>query len=67
MRGDGSKQVRLTNNEVEDLTPVWSRDGKRISFVSHLYGEGEIFVMGSDGINQLRLTNNSSEDQSPNW
>ena len=67
MRGDGSKQVRPTNNGVEDLMPSWSRDGKRIAFVSHLYGEGEIFVMESNGINQLRMTNNSSEDRSPNW
>ena len=47
--------------------PSWSRDGKRIAFVSHLYGEGEIFVMESNGINQLRMTNNSSEDRDPNW
>ena len=67
MREDGSRQLRLTTNEADDLTPVWSPDGKQIAFVSYLYGAGEIFVMESDGNTQRRLTNNDAEDYSPDW
>ena len=67
MRDDGSKQLRLTTNEADDLDPVWSPDGSRMAFVSHLYGPGEIFVMDYDGGNQRRLTTNDAEDHSPDW
>ena len=56
-----------TNNGDDDLAPVWSPNGKRIAFVSHLYGPGEIFVMGADGSSQARLTNDAFEDGSPDW
>ena len=67
MQTDGSEQRRLTSNEADDHSPVWSRDGSRIAWVSRVYGTGEIFVMDADGTNQLRLTNNTAEDHSPRW
>ena len=67
MHDDGSKQLRLTTNESRDFDPVWSPDGKQIAFVSHLYGQGEIFLMDDDGANQRRLTINDAEDHSPDW
>ena len=67
MMADGSNQRRLTNNGADDLTPDWSPDGRRIAFVSHVYGQSEIFVMNADGSQQRRLTNNNAEDFSPNW
>ena len=67
MESDGSRQLRLTTNEADDLDPVWSPDGDQMAFVSHLYGPGEIFVMDDDGGNQRRLTTNDAEDHSPDW
>jgi TolB protein len=67
MEEDGSRQLRLTTNEADDLEPVWSPNGSRMAFVSHLYGAGEIFVMDDDGGNQHRLTTNGAEDHSPDW
>ncbi|MQG27072.1 MAG: hypothetical protein FI723_01650 [SAR202 cluster bacterium] len=67
MEEDGSRQLRLTTNEADDLEPVWSPNGSRMAFVSYLYGSGEIFIMDDDGGNQRRLTTNGAEDYSPDW
>jgi len=31
---DGSRQTRLTRNEVDDFDPAWSLDGTKIAFAS---------------------------------
>ena len=67
MGPDGTKQRRLTKNNVDDLHPVWGPDGKRIAFVSYLYGLGEIIVLDVSEGKQKRLTRNNSEDHSHNW
>ena len=67
MKDDGSSQRRLTSNGADDLSPVWSPDGKRMAFVSYIYGPGEIIIMAADGGDQLRMTNNDAEDHSPDW
>jgi Tol biopolymer transport system component len=67
MLADGSQQERLTRNEADDFSPVWSPDGEQITFVSKLYGAGEIFIMDADGGRQRRLTNNDAEDSEPDW
>ena len=67
MNSDGTKQLRLTKNNVDDLHPVWGPDGKRIAFVSYMYGLGEIIVLDVSEGKQNRLTRNSSEDHSHDW
>lgn len=67
MRSDGSDQVRLTENEAEDVEPRWSPDGRRIVFVSSRDGNEEIYVVGADGSHPRRLTNDASADESPVW
>lgn len=57
----------MTNNGADDVSPVWSPDGKQTAFVSYLYDEGEIYIMEADGSRQRRLTNNEVEDSAPDW
>lgn len=57
--------IQLTNNKADDLTPVWSPDGKRIAFTSTRDGDLEIYVMNADGSNQKRLTNQPGVDGHP--
>ena len=54
MNADGSKQARLTENEVEDAEPHISPDGSEIAFVSTRDGNDEIYVMDADGGNPRR-------------
>ena len=52
---DGSDRVRLTENSIEDISPVWSPDGSRIAFVrigrteDDLYPDGTLYNMAADG------------------
>ena len=76
MDADGNNQRRLTNNRVDDASPSWSPDGKRIIFTSQRDGHvhpilgwptSEIYVMDADGKNARRLTNNPHYDSNPEW
>ncbi len=49
MNADGSGQSRLTYNDVDDFSPAWSPDGRRIAFFSERDGNPEIYVMNTAG------------------
>ncbi len=67
MNADGSGQIRLTNNSVEDYTCSWSPDGSQIVFASERDGAAEIYVMNAYGDGQKRLTHNNVDDVYPEW
>jgi Tol biopolymer transport system component len=59
MYSDGSGLTNLTNNPVlpaQDVSPVWSPDGKQIAFESDRNGFRQIFLMNADGSNVVALT-----------
>jgi Tol biopolymer transport system component len=64
MRPDGSNQVRLTNDKVEDVFPSWSPDGKRIAWTrgGALDPEAELWIMNADGTAKRQITFNSFPD-----
>ncbi len=56
MNVDGSNEpINLTNNDTQDLVPVWSPDGSQIAWLSGDDG-WDLFVMNSDGSNVRQLT-----------
>ena len=67
MNADGSNQVRLTNNVVQDSLPSWSPDGRKIAFNTNRDNDFEIYVMNVDGSNPTRLTFSPGEDAHPMW
>src|SRR6266536_3969179 len=56
MRPDGSNQVRLTNDKVDDEFPTWSPDGKEIAWTrgGAVDPEGELWIMNADGLTSGR-------------
>lgn len=52
----GAKPVRLAADPANDSNPEWSRDGKRIYFLSARGGSSQIWTMGADGSAPTALT-----------
>ena len=79
MRPDGTGVRQLTENEEtgeaerRDEAPKWSRDGRRIAFLSGRdHGRGgvetyEVYVMRADGSDERRLTENEVADLLVGW
>jgi len=52
MRADGSAQTNLTDSPfINEFTPCWSYDGKKILYQTDMKGFIEYYVMSSDGTN----------------
>jgi len=70
MNSNGS-HIRQLTNEGSSGDPVWSPDGRKISFGSNREGNGKlnIFVMNADGSNVTQLThfNVPIESGDTNW
>lgn len=74
MRADGSRQTRLTFDDLSDFLPAWSPDGRKIAFTSfrdatHEVDEdnAEIYTMRADGSHLRRLTDDPVFDAAPDW
>jgi tol-pal system beta propeller repeat protein TolB len=64
MRPDGSNQVRLTNDKIDDEFPTWSPDGKKIAWTRGGVSDpqGELWIMNADGTGKRQITFNSFPD-----
>ena len=63
MTSDGSNQTRLTDDKIDDITPAWSNDGKKIAWSR----AGEIWIMNADGSGKTQVTFNAFGDFRPSW
>ena len=65
---DGSDVKRLTSDEHDDRSPVWSPDGHRIAFVSDRDGNSrKIYTMNSDGSDVRRIAPSSGGSPTLVW
>lgn len=59
---DGGEASALTYHQAHDFMPVWSNDGKKISFASDRHGNFDVFVMDAKGGEPTRLTYHSNAE-----
>ena len=64
MNADGTEVRQLTDNDDDDLYPIWSPDGESIAFMGGRDGDAEIFVMNADGTEVRQLTDNDDRRSS---
>ena len=67
MKGDGSGQLRLTDNPANDISPAWSPDGSAIAFTSDRDGTWDIYTMKADGSGLTQLTRGQGANTAPSW
>ena len=67
MRTDGSRKVRITNNNHDDFTPSWSRDSKKLAFISNEDNLFNIYTVNIDGTELFRVTSQPGIKSNPHW
>ena len=61
---NGGEAVRLTTQDSYESTPVWSPDGKYLTFASDRNGNFDVYIMPADGGAARRLTTHSASELS---
>jgi TolB protein len=64
---DGRRLRRLTTSGTLNLSPAWSPDGERLTFVSWRTGRPAIFVMDDDGRTTRVATAGGDLNSAPAW
>ncbi len=59
----GGDASQLTSDKAFDSKPIWTPDGRRITFRSDREGSDDIFIMGANGGGVKRLTTSSIAEQ----
>ena len=67
MDTDGSDQVRLTNNQGIDVSPVWSPTSEQILFSSDRDGVRDLYVIDADGGRLRKVFRDTAMRIEPAW
>jgi len=77
MIADGSDQRRLTFNEYDDYSPVWSPDGSQVAFISDRDDPNpgncshtcfyQLYVINADGSGERKLIETEFSTLHPDW
>ena len=65
MSRDGSMVERLTENDADDTSPVWSKDHSWLVFVSKRDGNQEIYRLDMGSSEPVNLSQNAAPDWTP--
>lgn len=65
LTADGMR--KLTQNDWEDIYPLWSPDGKRIAYAADPEGNFDIYTMKEDGTDVHSLTSSPLDETDPGW
>ena len=69
--GDGSNDIKVTDNLYANINPAWSPDGAQIAFLSEqdgIYGSFGLYLIDKDGSHQRKLSAPIfPENSRPTW
>ncbi|MBZ0295257.1 MAG: hypothetical protein K8L99_22020, partial [Anaerolineae bacterium] len=57
----------LVEHPFDDVTPVWSPDGRYVIFASWIDDDYELFIVNADGTDLEQLTSNVVDDEQAVW
>jgi Tol biopolymer transport system component len=63
----GGKPRKISGTKPGDGNPVWSPDGRQLSFERFRDGSWDVWVMNADGSNQRQLTFSPEDDDFARW
>jgi Tol biopolymer transport system component len=63
MNADGTGEIQLTYNDLDEAGLAWSPDGTRIAFAA----SGSIFIINADGSAQTQLGVPDGDSGLPSW
>ena len=67
MPAAGGAMTRITDVFNDARQPMWSPDGRRITFFAYRDGGYDIWAINPDGSNQRKLTWGPFDDREPIW
>lgn len=81
MEINGKNKIKIASTPNNDLSPIWSPDGKNIAFISgpnygskildveyvKTKGNSDIYIVNIDSKKQIRLTDNPTNDLGISW
>lgn len=67
MNSDGSEIENLTNDTLQDFSPVWSPDGNWLAFTRGNSENYDIWIMNIQTKEMRRLTTQLKRDETPFW
>src|SRR5688572_12039383 len=67
MPAAGGAMTRITDVFNDARQPMWSRDGRLITFFAYRDGGYDIWTVNADGSNQKKLTWGPFDDREPIW
>jgi Tol biopolymer transport system component len=67
MNDDGSGLVQLTDNDVDDVNPFWSPDGRYLAFTHQDPDNSDIFITSAERPLLLPLTDEPAGDFGASW
>jgi Tol biopolymer transport system component len=65
--GQPARPIEFISSTQPDYNPDYSRDGKKIAFVSERSGTAQIWTCESDGTNAAQLTSSAHNPLGPRW
>lgn len=67
MNPDRTQVRQLTHAAGDDISPLWSPDGRRIAFSSNRDGDENIYLINPDGTGEMRLTSAPGQEILGAW